>query len=37
MVDEPVGSARTGPVVPKQINKAMIIIASIVVFMKALL
>jgi hypothetical protein len=37
MVDDPVGSAKTGPVVTKQVNKAKIIIASIVVFMKALL
>jgi hypothetical protein len=37
MVDEPVGSANTGPVVPKQVNKAIIIVASNVVFMKALL
>jgi len=37
MVVDPVGSAKTGPVDTKQVNKAMIMTASIVVFMKALL
>jgi len=39
MVVDSVGSAMagTGPVVKKQVNKAMIIIVNIVVFMKALL
>jgi hypothetical protein len=39
IVVDPVGSAMTGtgPVVTKHVNKATIIIASIVVFMKALL
>jgi len=37
MVEDPVGSANTGPLVAKHANKAIIIIASIVVFMKALL
>jgi len=39
IVEDPVGSAMTGtgPVVRKQVNKAIIIIVNIVVFMKALL